>query len=91
MVHQDVDAIMACVDVAALAEMKAYARSYFATSGLIVIATGGAAVAAVTRRNSWAAGAIGVAVVSGLGVIEARRRGRQWEAAVDARLAVLER
>ncbi|WP_084101260.1 hypothetical protein [Demequina sp. NBRC 110051] len=87
----DVDAIMACADLAALAEMKGYARSYFAMSGLIVMAAGMSVGAALTGRTRVAAAAIGVATVAGLGVIEARRRARQWEAAIDARVAHIAR
>ncbi|WP_061962232.1 hypothetical protein [Demequina flava] len=86
----DVDAIMACHDTAALAEMKAYARSYFAMSGMIVMSVGGACIAALARRPGWAMGAIGLAVAGGLGVIEARRRAREWEAVADARLGLLD-
>ncbi|WP_084130522.1 hypothetical protein [Demequina sp. NBRC 110055] len=85
----DVDAVMACEDAEALAEMKAYARSYFAMSGLIVMATGGAVAASLTGRARWVGASTAVAVLAGLGVIEARRSARQWEAVVDARLATL--
>ncbi len=85
----DVDAICACDDLEALAELKAYARSYFAASGLIVISVGSAAVAALAGKRPVAMGALAVGVVAGLGVIEARRRAREWEAVVDARLLAL--
>lgn len=85
----DVDAICACHDVEALAELKAYARSYFAASGMIVISAGGAAVAALSGHRRVAIGAVVSAVFAGLGVIEARRRAREWEAIVDARLLAL--
>ena len=87
MTNGDVDAIMACSDPAALAEMKGYARSYFAMSGLIAMSAGASLGAALTGRTRVAAGAIGVATATALGVIEARRRARQWEAAVDVRVA----
>lgn len=84
-----VEAIMRCTDAVALAQMKGYARSYFAMSGLIVMASGAAVVGALTGRSRLGTGGVAIAVLAGLGVIEARRRARQWEAAVDARLATL--
>ncbi|GIG54694.1 hypothetical protein [Demequina activiva] len=84
---EDVDAILACDDLAAVAELKAYAHSYFAIGGSVI----GTAVATVclslARRP---AGAIASAVAFGVTatvVMEARRRARQWEAIADARLA----
>lgn len=85
----DVDAIMECDDAAALAEIKAYASSYFAMTGMIVMSVGAACLAGITRRPVMAGVAIGIAIGAGLGVTEARRRAREWEAVADARLGLL--
>ncbi|WP_084078171.1 hypothetical protein [Demequina sp. NBRC 110057] len=87
--HADVDAIMACTDRAALAEMKGYARSYFAVGGSVIAGTVTCVAAALAGKPRLAIGAIIVAGAGGTVVMEARRRARQWEAAVDARLALL--
>ncbi len=84
-----VDAIFACDDPKALAELKAYAHSYLGTGGAVV---GGLALTAfwavLGRRGLAAATALGTGA-AGLAVMEARRLSRQWEAAADARLAQL--
>lgn len=85
----DIDRIMDCNDAAALSELKAYARSYFAVSGLVVAGVTGALVASVAGRRGLAVGAALAAGGAALAVMEARRRARQWEAAADARLTVL--
>lgn len=85
----DVDAVMGCTDAAALAELKAYARSYFAVSGSIVAGVTVAAAATLARRPALAAIAVFGAGAAGMIVLEARRRARQWEAVADARLALL--
>ncbi|MFV0634694.1 hypothetical protein [Demequina sp.] len=87
--HEDVDAIMACADAQALAEMKAYARSYFAVSGMIVMSAGGVVAATAARRPALALGAVALGTLAALGVMEARRSARQWEAVIDARLTTL--
>lgn len=89
MTAEDVDAVMACTNAAALAQMSAYARSYFGTAGGIVLGVAGATVATLLGRRSLAiASAVGAATAA-LGTIEVRRRARQWDAVIQARLAAL--
>lgn len=73
-------------DRLALSLMLGYARSYAAAAGgMVASAAAGAALAAMGRRRE-AAQALAAAGACGLVVIEARRRARQWEAVIAARL-----
>lgn len=80
----DVDAILACRDLAALAQMRGYARSYFATAGGIVLGTAALILGSLIQRRLVAAGGVLAAAGATLVTIEARRRARQWESAIDA-------
>lgn len=85
----DASAIMACESVPALAQMSAYAQSYFATAGGIVMGSVGAITGlALGRRSMAIVSALG-AGASALITIEARRRARQWEAVIQARITEL--
>ncbi|MFW7415275.1 hypothetical protein [Demequina sp. SO4-18] len=81
------DAIMACEDTAAVAELKAYARSYMGVGGMVIASTVATVAFGFAGKRGLAAGAAATAIASGNLVLEARRRGRQWEAVADARLA----
>lgn len=83
----DADAIMACEDTVAVAELKAYAGSYLGIAGTVII-TSVATVAfgLLGKRGPTAASAMS-AIVTGSLVLESRRRARQWQAIADARLA----
>ncbi|WP_084037854.1 hypothetical protein [Demequina sp. NBRC 110053] len=85
----DVDQILRCEDAAALAEMSAYARSYFAIGGSVIMGVATTVASGLLGRRSIAAGAaIGTGLAAGV-VMEARRRARQWQAVIEARLASL--
>ena len=79
----DVEAVLACGDPVALAQMRGYARSYFATAGGMVLGSATAMVGALARRRVLAVVGIVGAGVATLVTIEARRRARQWESAID--------
>ncbi len=84
-----VRAIHACSDAGALGAMAGAARSYWAAAGGIAI---GATFGAAFLVLSWdvaAAIAFGLVAPAALGTIEARRRALQWEAVIEARLAVI--
>jgi len=86
----DARAIMAAEDSTALALMYGYARSYAAVSGGLFAAP---AFALMFAYLGWTEAAltalVGVAVI-GWVVMEARRRARQWEAVIGARLHALD-
>lgn len=82
-------AIAAGTDVVALGALAGAARAFWATAGAIPIAafTGAASVAlgwSEVGAVLWAGGA-----AASLATIEARRRGRQWQALAEARIADL--
>lgn len=81
------DAIMACEDTAAVAELKAYAKSYVGVAGMALVSSVATIALGLTGKRALTAGAAATAISSGSVVLEARRRGRQWEAIADARLA----
>ncbi|MDN4481582.1 hypothetical protein [Demequina muriae] len=81
------DAILACDDVAAVAELKAYARSYVGVAGMALVSSVATIAFGLAGRRGATAGAAVTAIMSGSVVLEARRRARQWEAIADARLA----
>lgn len=83
----DVDAVLACDDLAALAQMRGYARSYFATAGGIVLGAAATAVGSLTGRRSVVFTGVLAASVAALVTMEARRRARQWESVIDAAIA----
>lgn len=89
MTARDVEAVMACDDVAALGQMSAYSRSYFATAGGIVFGAVGAVAGILIGRRHLAVVSAALAGASTLVTIEARRRARQWDAVVQARLTAL--
>lgn len=89
MTARDVDAVMACGDLAALARMSAYARSYFGVAGGVVLGGVGAATAAAMGRRSLVIVGAAVAGAAALVTIEARRRARQWDAVIQARVTAL--
>lgn len=80
----DVDAILACADVAALAQMRGYARSFFATGGAVVIGASALIVGALLGRREVAVPGALMATAATLVTVEARRRARQWESVIDA-------
>ncbi|MFN3866285.1 MAG: hypothetical protein ACK4MD_06180 [Demequina sp.] len=82
----DTNAILSCENTAAVAEMKAYARSYVGVAGAALVSSiATVAFGLAGKRGMTAASAAG-AIVTGSVVLEARRRSRQWEAVIDARL-----
>lgn len=87
MTATDARAIMACTDLAALARMRGYARSYFATAGGIVLGAAGTVVGCLVRRRAVALVSVLAASAATLVTIEARRRARQWESVIDAAIA----
>ena len=84
-----VRAIHECSDAGALGAMAGAARSYWAAAGGIAI--GGALGPAFLALGWNLAAAIAFAAVAPatLVTIEARRRARQWQSVIEARLAVL--
>lgn len=85
----DAATVQACENVAALGLMRGYARSYFGPAGGIVLGVAGLAVGAVTGRARVALLGVGMAALAGLGTIETRRRAREWESMIDARIAAV--
>lgn len=83
----DAAAIMACSHPAALALMHGYARSYMAVLGAVVLAPAVAGALWLWGHTTAAAITLVVGGTAGLVVMEARRRARQWEAVIAARLA----
>lgn len=84
-----VRAIHECSDAGALGAMAGAARSYWASAGGIAI---GASLGPAFLALGWGiAAAVAFASVApaALGTIEARRRARQWQAVIEARLVVL--
>ncbi len=85
----DARGVMAGDDALALALMHGYARSYAAVSGGLFAAPIGALVAWYVGWMQFAlAGAVAFFML-GWVVMETRRRARQWEAVISARLAEL--
>jgi hypothetical protein len=84
-------AIHACQDVAALGVMLGELRSYWAAAGGLVMALFGGPAAAALGWDVASAIVFALGVPAGLATIEARRRCRQWQAVVEARLAVVGR
>lgn len=85
--NSDTDAILECEDTAAVAELKAYAVSYFGVAGTVII-TSVATIAfgLLGKRGATVASALST-IATGSLVLESRRRARQWQAVADARLA----
>lgn len=79
----DVEAVLACDDVVALAHMRGYARSYFATAGGIALGVATAAVGALVGRRVLAVTGVLGASAATLVTIEARRRARHWESVIE--------
>ncbi|WP_062133455.1 hypothetical protein [Demequina aestuarii] len=86
MTSRDTDAILACDDAAAVAEMKAYARSYVGVAGMALVSSVATLALGLSGKRGATAVAATAAITSGGVVLEARRRARQWEAIADARL-----
>ena len=82
-------AIHACDDATALGAMLGALRSYWSAAGGIAIGLFGGLAA--YAAGWWIAGAILLAlgIPSTLATIEARRRCRQWQGVVEAKLATL--
>lgn len=87
MTSEHTDAILACTDVAAVAELKAYAASYAGIAGMAVVSSVATVATGLLGRRGLTLASAGLAIMSGSVVLEARRRARQWEAVADARLA----
>ena len=85
--RRDVDLIHACDDPRALAELAAYAHSYFAIGGSVIAGTVTTIATALAGRRRIAIGAVIATGVCVTVVMEARRRARQWQAVAEARLA----
>jgi hypothetical protein len=84
-----VRAIHACADAGALGAMAGAARSYWSAAGGIAI---GASLGAACLALGWnIAAAVLFAMVAPatLATIEARRRARQWQGVIEARLTIL--
>ena len=84
-----VRAIHECTDAGALGAMAGAARSYAASAGGIAI---GASLGAGFVALDWAvAAAVAFFAVApaALVTIEARRRARQWQSVIEARLVIL--
>ncbi len=86
---EDIDAIIACTDLAALADMRGYIRSYFATAGAIVMGAVGVVVGLILNQRKVAVGSAITTGAAAVNVMEARRRARQWESALDAAISRL--
>ncbi|WP_062520681.1 hypothetical protein [Demequina silvatica] len=85
----DARAVSGAQDPVALGLMLAYARSYAGALGGVVMGLGAAGGLALAGRRRAATWALGSAAFAALGVVEARRRARRWEALVEARLTTL--
>ncbi len=81
-------AIHGCQDVAALGVMLGALRSYWAAAGGVVMAFFGGFAAAALGWDVASAAIFSIGVPAGLATMEARRRARQWQAVIEARLAV---
>lgn len=84
-------AIHHCQDVAALGVMLGALRSYWAAAGGLVMVAFGGPAAAVLGWDIASAVIFAVGIPMGLATIEARRRARQWQAVIEARLATIGR
>lgn len=82
-------AIHACDDVAALGVMLGEVRSYWAAAGGTTIALFGGLATGVLGWDIASAVLFAVGVPAGLATIEARRRARQWQGVIEARLATI--
>lgn len=82
-------AIHACDDVAALGVMLGEVRSYWAAAGGTTIALFGGLATGVLGWDIASAVLFAVGVPAGLATIEARRRARQWQGVIEARLATM--
>ncbi len=84
--NSDTDAILACEDTAAVAELKAYAGSYLGIAGMVIITSVAAVTLGLLGKRVATVVSAGSAIVTGSLVLESRRRARQWQAVADARL-----
>jgi hypothetical protein len=84
-----VRAIHECSDAGALGAMAGAARSYWAAAGGIAIGTSFGAAFLALGWDIAAAVAFALVAPAALATIEARRRARQWQAVIEARLTVL--
>ena len=84
-----VRSIHQCTDAGALGAMAGAARSFWAAAGggAIGISVGAALLA--LGSDTGAAIAFAAVAPSALLTIETRRRARQWQAVIEARIAVL--
>lgn len=79
----DAAAVLQCRDLVALAQMRGYAKSYFATAGGVALGVTAALVGAITSRRWVAVGGTLTAGMAALVTIEARRRAREWESVIE--------
>lgn len=84
-----VRAIHECDDPAALGAMAGAARSFWATAGGVAIGISFGAALLARGSNTGAAIAFAAVAPFALLTIETRRRARQWQAVIEARITVL--
>lgn len=84
-----VRAVHECADAGALGAMAAAARSYWGAAGGIVMTIALGAVFCVLGLTVAAAISFGLFAPMALATMETRRRARQWQAVIEARLTVL--
>jgi hypothetical protein len=82
-------AIHACDDAAALGVMLGELRSYWAAAGGTTISLFGGLAAGVIGWEVASAVLFAMGVPAGLATVEARRRARQWQGVIEARLATI--
>lgn len=85
----DIDMVLGCSDLAALADMRGYVRSYFASGGAVVMGIVGMAVGFITQRRGLSLAGVITAGGATINVLEARRRARQWESVIEVAIARL--
>jgi hypothetical protein len=86
-----VEAIAGAEDPIALGMMRGALASYAGSSGGVVLSLAVAGVSAAVGNIWMVAVALGALGVTGLHVVETRRRVRQWLGVVDARVATMPR
>ena len=84
-----VRAIHECDDPAALGAMAGAARSFWAAAGGVAIGVSLGAALLALGSDTGAAIAFAAVAPAALLTIEARRRARQWQAVIEARITVL--
>lgn len=84
-----VRAIHECADAGALGAMAGAARSYWSAAGGIAMGTSLGAACLALDWHLAAALLFAAVAPAALATIEARRRARQWQAVIEARLTIL--